>query len=210
MDAATFVRVFKQERASAILRTNNQASAHKAMEAAVRGGFRIIEFTLSVPGAVELITEFSRKPGIIVGAGTVLTVEQVDEVIAAGARFVVSPVMDEAIIRRAKEHNVASMPGTSTPTEMLQAYRAGARLQKLFPEAGPGPIWVKQTLGPLPFLNIVPTSGVTQSNAVAYLQAGAAAVGFVNSLFVPEDIKAGAYDLIEQRAKAMLAVIKQG
>ncbi len=210
MDAATFVRVFKQERASAILRTNNQASARKAMEAAVRGGFRIIEFTLSVPGAVDLITEFSRKPGIIVGAGTVLTVEQVDEVIAAGARFVVSPVMDEAVIRRATEHNVASMPGTSTPTEMLQAYRAGAPLQKLFPEAGPGPIWVKQTLGPLPFLNIVPTSGVTQSNAVAYLQAGAAAVGFVNSLFVPEEIKAGAYDLIEQRAIAMLAVIKQG
>ena len=142
------------------------------------------------------------------GAGTVLTVEQVDEVLAAGASFIVSPVVDEVVIERAKSHGVAAMPGASTPTEMLAAYRAGAPLQKLFPEPGTGPTWVKQTLGPLPFLNIVPTSGVTQANAAAYLQAGAAAVGFVNSLFVPEKIKAGAFESIEQRARAMLAVVK--
>lgn len=209
MNAAAFVQRFQQERASAILRTHHQDSACKAMEAALRGGFRILEFTLSVPGAVELIQEFSRKPGVVVGAGTVLTVEEVDQVIAAGARFVVSPVMDVAVIQRAKDHDVASMPGTSTPTEMLQAHRAGASLQKLFPEVGTGPAWVKQTLGPLPFLKIVPTSGVTLANAASYLQAGAFAVGFVNSLFVPEDIKAGAYERIEERARAMLAAVRQ-
>jgi Entner-Doudoroff aldolase len=209
MDAETFVRLFQQERASAILRTNHQDSARKAMEAAMRGGFKILEFTLSVPGAIELIREFSKKPGVVVGAGTVLTVEEVDQVVQAGASFVVSPVMDVSVIRRAKELNVASMPGTSTPTEMLQAYRAGASLQKLFPEVGTGPAWVKQTLGPLPFLKIVPTSGVTLANAAAYLQAGSFAVGFVNSLFVPEDIKAGAYDRIEERARQMLAAVRQ-
>lgn len=208
LDAETFVRIFKQERASAILRTDNQAAARQAMDAAVRGGFRIVEFTLSVPGAIELISEFAQRPGLIVGAGTVLTVEQVDEVLAAGASFIVSPVVDVAVIERAKSRGVAAMPGTSTPTEMLSAYRAGAPLQKLFPEPGTGPTWVKQTLGPLPFLNIVPTSGVTQANAAAYLQAGAAAVGFVNSLFDPADIKAGAFELIEQRARAMLATVK--
>lgn len=208
MEAAAFVTLFKRERASAILRTPNQESARRAMEAAFRGGFRILEFTLSVPGALELIREFSTKPGVVVGAGTVLTPQEVDAVVQAGAQFVVSPVMDISVIQRAKELNVASMPGTSTPTEMLQAYRAGAPLQKLFPEVGTGPAWVKQTLGPLPFLNIVPTSGVTLANAAAYLQSGAAAVGFVNSLFVPEDIKEGAFDRIEERARAMLAAVR--
>jgi Entner-Doudoroff aldolase len=208
INAEAFVRTLKHERASAILRTSNHEAARRAMEAAVRGGFRIVEFTLSVPGALDLIAEFSRHKDLLVGAGTVLSVEQVDEVIAAGACFVVSPVIDEAVIRRAAEHDVASMPGTSTPTEMLQAYRAGAPLQKLFPETGTGPTWVKQTLGPLPFLNIVPTSGVTQANAAAYLQAGAAAVGFVNSLFDPKEISAGAFDAIETRARAMLAAVR--
>jgi 2-dehydro-3-deoxyphosphogluconate aldolase / (4S)-4-hydroxy-2-oxoglutarate aldolase len=120
----------------------------------------------------------------------------------------VSPVVDVAVIRRATYHGVASMPGASTPTEMLLAHRAGAALQKLFPEPGTGPAWVKQTLGPLPFLNIVPTSGVTAENAVAYLQAGAVAVGFVNSLFLPEDIKSESYDRIEQRAADMLRLVR--
>jgi 2-dehydro-3-deoxyphosphogluconate aldolase / (4S)-4-hydroxy-2-oxoglutarate aldolase len=208
MGEKAFVEAFKRERASAILRTNDQARARQAMEAAVRAGFRIIEFTLSIPGAIELIAEFSQRPDLIVGAGTVLTEEQVDQVIQAGASFIVSPVVDVAVIRRATYHGVASMPGASTPTEMLLAHRAGAALQKLFPEPGTGPSWVKQTLGPLPFLNIIPTSGVTAENAVAYLQAGAVAVGFVNSLFLPEDIKSESYDRIEQRAADMLRLVR--
>lgn len=199
--AETFVEELKRQRVSAILRTNDFEAARQAMEAAVRGGFRIIEFTLSIPGAVDLIAEFSKRAELIVGAGTVLTVEEVDQTIEAGARFIVSPVVDERVIRRAAEHDVASIPGASTPTEMWQAYRAGAPLQKLFPESGTGPTWIRQTLGPMPFLNIVPTSGVTLDNAVDYLKAGAAAVGFTVSLFVPDDIRQRAWDRIEERAK---------
>ncbi len=209
LDEKAFVKAYKRERASAILRTNDHDKARKAMDSAVRAGFRVIEFTLSIPGAIELIAEFSRRPDLIVGAGTVITEEQVDLVIQGGASFVVSPVVDEAVIRRATSHGVASMPGASTPTEMLLAYRAGACLQKLFPEPGTGPAWVKQTLGPLPFLNIVPTSGVTAGNAVAYLQAGAVAVGFVNSLFVPEDVQSEAFDRIELRAREMLSIVRK-
>ena len=204
MEASRFVAEFKLARASAILRTNNQRAARHAMEAAIRGGFHIVEFTLSIPGALELIAEFSARDGLIVGAGTVLTVEEVDQVVAAGASFVVSPVLDEGVIRRAQHHDVASMPGTATPTEMLQAHRWGAPLQKLFPETGTGPAWVKQTLGPLPFLNIVPTSGVTLANAAGYLQSGAAAVGFVQSLFPAEEVQAQAWDKIEERARQLL------
>ncbi len=209
MDSDSFVREFKRQRASAILRTHDHDAARQAMNAAIRGGFRIIEFTLSIPGAVDLIEEFSRRPDLIVGAGTVLTVDEVDQVIAAGAQFVVSPVVDELVIRRASYHGVASIPGASTPTEMLQAYRAGAPFQKLFPESGTGPTWIRQTLGPLPFLNIVPTSGVTLENAPEYLKAGAAAVGYTVSLFVPEDVRQAAWNRIEDRAREMLRRIEQ-
>ena len=203
-----FLAAFEAARASAILRTNDTAAARAAMEAAVRGGFRVVEFTLTIPRVLELIADFSRRDGLIVGAGTVLTVEEAQAAVHAGAKFLVSPVVDEVVIEEAARLNVAVMPGAGTPTEMLRAHRAGAQLQKLFPAPGTGPLWVRQTLGPLPFLRIVPTSGVTLENAVAYLQAGAFAVGFVASLFDPADIAAGRFDEIEQRARRMIEAVR--
>jgi Entner-Doudoroff aldolase len=174
------------------------------MTAAIRGGFRIAEFTLSIPNAFALIGEFAGEGDVIVGAGTVLTAEDAAEAVRVGAQFLVSPVVDEAVIDQAKALGVAIMPGCSTPTEMLRAHRAGAPLQKLFPEQAIGPKWVQQTLGPLPFLKIVPTSGVTRDNAAEYLRAGAFAVGFVNSLFDPNDIADENWPAIEKRAAKML------
>lgn len=205
-----FVRRFAHERASAILRTDSAEKARAAMDAAVRGGFRVCEFTLTVPGATDLIAEFARRDGLIVGAGTVLTVEDARRAVDAGAAFLVSPVVDEAVIAEACRLGVAMMPGCSTPTEMLRAHRAGAPLQKLFPAPGTGPAWVAQALGPMPFLRIVPTSGVTLENAQAYLAAGAFAVGFVNSLFDPADLSAGRFHAIEERARAMLRAVRSG
>lgn len=210
MEIADFLSLYRAERASAILRTNDQRLAAAAMESAVRGGFRVVEFTLSIPGAIELIREFSNRPNLVVGAGTVLTIAEARATVAAGARFLVSPVIDVEIIAEAARLGVAMMPGCSTPTEMLQAHRCGAALQKLFPAPGTGPLWVQQTLGPLPFLNIVPTSGVTLENCAAYLKAGSFAVGFVNSLFDPADVKAERWDEIERRAAAMLAAVRAG
>lgn len=204
MPPEIFLNTYHQARASAILRTDDQDAARKAMEAAVRGGFTVIEFTLTIPGAMQLIREFAEQDGLVVGAGTVLTCDEVRAAVDAGASFLVSPVVDEAVITEAGQLGVAVMPGCSTPTEMLTAHRAGAQLQKLFPAPGTGPAWVKQTLGPLPFLKIVPTSGVTLENVAAYLQAGAFAVGFVASLFEASDIRAGNFDRIEERARAML------
>ncbi len=202
-----FVDLFRRVRASAILRTSNHKAARLAMEAAIRGGFQVVEFTLTIPGALELVEDFAKRDGLVVGAGTVLTVEEARQSVKAGAQFLVSPVLDEAVIAEAKALNVAVMPGTSTPTEMLRAYRAGAQLQKLFPAPGTGPAWLQQTLAPLPFLRIVPTSGVTLENAAAYLRAGAFGVGFTVSLFVADDIAAGRFDPIEQRARQMLEAV---
>jgi 2-dehydro-3-deoxyphosphogluconate aldolase/(4S)-4-hydroxy-2-oxoglutarate aldolase len=207
MKPADFVSVFGKQRASAIVRTPTQDQARRAMHAAVRGGFRICEFTLTIPGAIELVREFAASRELIIGAGTVLTVEQARAAVDAGAVFLVSPVVDPAVIQEAERLGVAMMPGCATPTEMLTAHRAGAVLQKLFPAPGTGPAFVAQTLGPLPFLRIVPTSGVTLENAQAYLRAGSHAVGFVNALFDPADISAGRYEAIEARAKAMLDVV---
>jgi len=203
-----FVQFFSAAKASAILRTDNRDAARSAMEAAVRGGFHVVEFTLTVPGALELIGEFSRRQGLAVGAGTVLTPEEARDAVKAGATFLVSPVIDETVIETAVSLDVAMMPGTHTPTEMLRAYRARAALQKLFPAPGSGPAYVKACLGPMPFLKIVPTHGVDATNAAAYLQAGAFAVGFVNSLFDAADINAGRFNCIEQRAVAMLTALR--
>ena len=189
------------------MRTKENAVAREAMNAAVRGGFKVIEFTLTIPGVYELIAEFASKPGLIVGAGTILTAEEAQRAVDAGARFLVSPVVDKDVIQKAHELNVACIPGCSTPTEMLTAYRLGAPLQKLFPAPGTGPEWVRQALGPLPMLNIVPTSGVNPQNAEAYLDAGATAVGFTTSLFSLDVLAKRNYLEIETRAKEMTQLI---
>ena len=159
MERQALVHFLKEVRATAILRTDIEEAAAPAMEAAVRAGFRAVEFTLTTPNAFSLIEDFARRDGLVVGAGTVLTPEDAKRAVEAGARFLVSPAMDEDVIRAAVSLNVAMMPGCHTPTEMLAAHRAGAPLQKLFPAPGIGPAYVKACLDPMPFLRIVPTHG---------------------------------------------------
>ncbi|NNE05502.1 MAG: bifunctional 4-hydroxy-2-oxoglutarate aldolase/2-dehydro-3-deoxy-phosphogluconate aldolase [Xanthomonadales bacterium] len=193
------------EKATAILRTDDQQKAALAMEAAIRGGFKLIEFTLTVPGVFELIRDFASRGDVTVGAGTVLTTEEAHKAVENGAQFLVSPVVDEPVIRAAKDLNVASFPGTHTATEMLQAHRFGATFCKLFPAPASGPSYVQAILGPLPFLKIVPTNGADQHNAGEWIRAGAYAVGFVAPLFAPEFMVRSDWDAIELRARECLA-----
>ena len=204
MKPTEFLELLWQERASAILRTNDQEVARNAMNAAVAGGFRIVEFTLSVPGVYELIREFSAKPGLVVGAGTVLTTAEARAAVASGAVFIVSPVTDEEVIAQSAALGVTAVPGTHTATEMLVAHRAGAQLQKLFPPGTGGPSYVQALLGPLPFLRIVPTSGVDETNVGDWISAGVFGVGFVKSLFDAEDLSARRFDVIEKKACSLL------
>jgi 2-dehydro-3-deoxyphosphogluconate aldolase/(4S)-4-hydroxy-2-oxoglutarate aldolase len=206
----SFVDYFGRKKASAILRTDNQEKAALAMEAAIRGGFSVIEFTLSIPGAYELVQDFSAREGLVVGTGTVLDETQAQKSVEAGARFLVSPVVDPVVISAAIQLGVASMPGTHTPTEMLRAHRAGAQLCKLFPVPAGGPAWSRSVLGPMPWLKIVPTNGVDEFNAAEWLAAGVYALGFVNPLFVPEDIAAGRWDIIEARAGRCIEAAQSG
>lgn len=205
MTPAEFVELLGRERATAILRCADRDVARQAMDAAVRGGFRIVEFTLTIPGALDLIAEFAARPGLVVGGGTVLTEAEADACVERGARFLVSPVTDEAVIRRGAEHGVAVLPGAHTPTEMLAAHRAGAPLIKLFPAPGNGPAYLRSVLAPLPFLKLVPTNGITEDNAAAWMDAGAFALGWAAVLFAPDDLAAGNFAAIEARARAVLA-----
>ena len=208
MTPDVFVDQLGRIKASAILRTDDQEKAAKAMDAAIRGGFTIIEFTLTIPGVYELVQDFSRRADLLVGTGTVMDAAQAQKSVEAGACFLVSPVVDETVIGAANDLGVACMPGTHTPTEMLRAHRAGAQLCKLFPCPQGGPDWVRAVLGPMPFLKIVPTNGVDHNNAGEWIAAGAFAAGFVAPLFVPADIAAGRWDAIEERARQCVAAVR--
>lgn len=197
----------REARAIAILRTNDHAIGREALAAAVRGGFRVLEVTLGTPGAIEIIADLARDTQLMVGAGTVLTVEQARAAVHAGARFLVSPVLDLDVVAEAGRLGCVMIPGCATPTELWKAHRAGAPLQKLFPAPAGGPAWLRSVLAPMPFLRIIPTNGVEVENAAEWLAAGAFAVGCVRPLFPPEEMAARAWDSIERRARALLAAV---
>lgn len=209
MNPDAFHTLLERHRASAILRTSIEGAAAPAMRAAIEGGFRIVEFTLTTPRAFELIKTFAEDfPDMAVGAGTVLTPEDATRAAEAGASFLVSPVTDVTVIDAANNLGVPMIPGTYTPTDMLTAHRAGAACQKLFPLPADPEAYIRACLGPMPFLKIVPTSGVTEANAAALLRAGAHAVGFVGSLFDPADMEAGRWDAVRERATRCLEAVR--
>ena len=193
-----------ERKISAIIRTDNQKIAEQAMQAAVDGGFRVVEFTLTTPGSLNLITQFRENDDLIVGAGTVMSPTIVQEAVEAGAQFLVSPVCNVDVIQEAEKLDVVSIPGTFTATEMETAHRAGADFVKLFPAPENVAEYIRFILAPLPYLKIFPTSGVNLDNMLDVLQAGAAGIGFVRPLFDPEMIRNKNYDGIRQRAEAIV------
>ena len=208
MDPAAFAELMRRERACAILRSDDAEAARPAMHAAVAGGFRCVEVTLTTPGALELVAELSRRADLTVGAGTVLTVADAEAAVAAGARFLVSPVFDPEVVRAASTLGVASLPGCHTPTELLAAHRAGATLLKLFPAPAGGPAWLRSVLAPLPFLRVVPTNGIDADNAADWLAAGAWALGFNAAIFHAEDLRERRFDRIEERSRRILERVR--
>lgn len=208
MTPESFLDALYRHRAVAILRAQHTARAAAAMDAAVGAGFRVLEFTITTPGALDLIAEFSRRPDLVVGAGTVIDIAGVEAAVGAGAKFLVSPVYDKAVVSAARELDVPVLPGCFTPTEMLAAHRAGATCLKLFPSPGDIAGFVRSVLGPLPFLKIVPTNGVHAGNAAEVLAAGAAGVGFTTSLFDPSEVEARRLDRINERAHELLVAVK--
>ncbi len=183
----------------------------EAARAAARGGLRVLEITLTTPGALEAIAELSRDDGLIVGAGTVLDPGSALAVAQAGGRFAMSPVLQPEVIRVAHQHGLLAVPGAGTATEILIAHRAGADLVKVFPVGAlGGPGLLKALGGPLPGIPLVPTSGPTAANLAEYVAAGAVAVGIGSEVFPEgfeiEDVEPAARRVREAMDRARKAI----
>jgi len=197
-------------RCAAILRTTKASAVRPALEAAIAGGFRVLEITMNTPGALDHVATLRKEdPSLVVGVGTILSKADAQRAKAAGAHFLVSPIVDEWMIEYCKENDLVSIPGTFTPTEMVNAHRVGADIVKLFPAPGTGAAYVAQCLGPCPFLKIFPTSGVTEENVAQFFEAGCFGVGFVASLFPAREVQNGQFDVIASRAKRMTALVNE-
>jgi len=202
---------FAEIRACAVLRTATSEACPKAMQAAIDGGFKICEFTLTTPNCLEHLADFRQKydGDVMIGCGTILTPDDAAAAIDAGSEFIITPVMLPDVIEWCKERNIVCVPGCQTPTELVMAYRHGAPLQKLFPGVAGGPGWVKAVSSALPFLAINPTSGVDLDNAGDFLRNGAASVGLVAPLFDQEAIGRGDFDQIAKNAAKVMANVRE-
>jgi 2-dehydro-3-deoxyphosphogluconate aldolase/(4S)-4-hydroxy-2-oxoglutarate aldolase len=145
----------------------------------IDGGVPVVEVTLTVPGAIDgirrLVAEFGKD--LLVGVGSVTKVSQAEEAIAAGAQFVVGPVLVPDVIEAAHRLDKVVIPGALTPTEIFRAHELGADIVKVFPASVGGPAFFKAILAPMPFLKLMPTGGVDLSTAAAFLRAGAVTLG---------------------------------
>ncbi|HEX5871774.1 MAG TPA: bifunctional 4-hydroxy-2-oxoglutarate aldolase/2-dehydro-3-deoxy-phosphogluconate aldolase [Longimicrobium sp.] len=167
------------------------------------GGVSAIEVTMTVPNALQAVERLAREgdPEMLIGVGSVLDAASVRRAVGAGARFIVSPVFRREIVDEAHRHGAAALPGAFTPTEILQAHEAGADLVKIFPADALGLAFIKGVLGPMPFLRLVPTGGVTPDNAGSWIRAGAAAVGLGGMLVVPALVAKGDWETITRLAR---------
>ena len=174
------LRTFHDTGALLIVRLPDADSAERTAEAAIEGGFRALEITLSTPGAVDVVRRLSARhaaAGVAVGAGTVLDGHAAYECIRAGAAFLVSPHLSVDMIRVANRYQVPTACGAFTPTEMLQAAEAGADIIKVFPTENAGVPYTKAVLAPLAHLPVMPAGGVTLDNVAQWFAAGVAGVG---------------------------------
>lgn len=194
----------------AVIRLKEPDRLRAVIDAIAAGGIRALEVTMTVPGAVGLIRELAPTlpPGFLLGAGTVLDAETAGRVIDAGAQFVVSPVFRLETIRACHERGVPSMPGCFTPTEILNAWDAGADIVKVFPATALGPAFFKDIRGPLPQVKLMPTGGVTLDNAGEWIRAGAVAVGVGTALLEAKAIAAGDYAVLRGNAERIVRNVR--
>ncbi len=195
-----------------VIRVSSAREAVEVADAIKAGGVTLIEITMSVQGAIDVIKELTQKykDEIILGAGTVLDPETGRAALLAGAQFIVSPTLNLDLIELAHRYSAIVIPGTMTPTEILTAWNAGADLVKVFPAAQlGGPDYLKAVRGPLPQVLLVPTGGVNLQNAGAFIKAGAAALGVGGELVDKKAIKDKKFNIITENARAFLKAIKE-
>ena len=195
-----------------VLRARNAGQAHAVVQAMLRGGVTVVEVTMTVPGAVDVLRELNREYSgqLLLGSGTVTTADQAEATVEAGAQFVVSPSFHPEVIAKTRALGKLSIPGALTPTEVITAWNAGADYIKIFPcSAVGGASYLKSLLAPFPHLKLIPTGGVTLQTAESFLRAGARALGVGSDLVNLAAIDAGTPEIITRTARAYLRVLAQ-
>jgi 2-dehydro-3-deoxyphosphogluconate aldolase / (4S)-4-hydroxy-2-oxoglutarate aldolase len=193
-----------------VLRAKSVAQGRAVVDAMIAGGITIVEVTMTVPGAINLLKELQKAYGseLLLGSGTVTTADQAQATIDAGAEFVVSPSLHPDVIRVTKTNKKISCPGALTPTEVITAWNAGADYVKIFPcSAVGGASYLKSLLAPFPHLKLIPTGGVALQTAESFIKAGARALGVGSDLVNLAAIDAGHAENITETARAYLKVL---
>jgi 2-dehydro-3-deoxyphosphogluconate aldolase/(4S)-4-hydroxy-2-oxoglutarate aldolase len=194
-----------------IIRVESADIAFKVADAFLQGGVSIIEVTMSVPGAIEVVKELVEKFGdkVLIGSGTVVNGKMAEEVINAGCEFIVSPNYSLDLIETAMKHDKPIIPGALTPTEIYNAYAMGADAVKVFPCGMVGGAeYLKAIRGPLPHIPLVPTGGVELDSAGPMLKAGAFALGVGGAITDKKAIKEGRYEVITENVRKFLEIVK--
>lgn len=194
-----------------VVRASSGDEALQAVEAIKAGGLPVLEITMTVPGAVQIIEAIAKRYGdeVLVGAGTVLDAATAQDCISAGAQFVVSPALNLETIAFCRQANCPVMPGALTPTEVVQAWTAGADLVKVFPcGAMGGASYIKSLKAPLPQIELVPTGGVSLTTAAGFIEAGAAAIGVGADLVDVKAIRAGDSSKVTETTRAYIEAVR--
>ena len=192
------------------VRTSSAAEARFAAETIAKAGIPIVEITMTVPGAIDVISHLVHNlPEVIVGAGTVLDIETAQLCLKAGAKFLTSPGLDLEIVQFARKENVLMMAGALTPTEVIMAWRAGSDFVKIFPCAQVGgDSYIKALKGPFPQVPLIAAGGVNQQTATAFVLAGAAALGIGGELVPRAAIELRQPERIRELARRFLNLVK--
>lgn len=193
----------------AVLRIQEPEKLKKVIEALAEGGLTVAEITMTVPNAIQLIEKMNNEldKNIIIGVGSVLNSQIAEDAIRAGAKYVVSPILKKEIIEKAHQYDVPAMPGCFSPTEIQTAYELGADIIKVFPADILGMAFFKGILAPMPHLKLMPTGGVTLTNAGDWLKAGACAVGIGSALLDKEAIQKEKYEKLTENAKIVMSSV---
>ncbi|WP_410768546.1 bifunctional 4-hydroxy-2-oxoglutarate aldolase/2-dehydro-3-deoxy-phosphogluconate aldolase [Fontibacillus sp. BL9] len=205
------LKLLKESGVVAVVRRPPFGKAVRLTDALVAGGVKALEITVDSDRAFELIASLNERYGeeVLVGAGTVLDAETAEKAIEAGAQFIFSPVLDEETIKTTIRHEVISIPGVMTPTEIVKGYRLGADLLKIFPGSSLGVNYIKELSAPLGQIPMMPTGGVTLDNVAEFIRAGAVAVGLGSSLLDKKAMEEERYDDITKRAEQFILAIHQ-
>jgi 2-dehydro-3-deoxyphosphogluconate aldolase/(4S)-4-hydroxy-2-oxoglutarate aldolase len=199
--------VLRADRALTVVRADTIPDVVALCHALAEGGLRTVELTFTTPGVLEHLAKAARVPGVLLGAGTVLTADQARGAIDAGAKFLVTPGLRAPVAEVAVAAGVPVFLGAFTPTEVAQALDLGSAAVKIFPAGRLGPGYLKDLRGPYPGVALLPSGGVSADNARAFLDAGALAVCAGTSVVPPAVVSAGNWSEITERARAFAAAL---